>query len=296
MVSIAIDHAREHNHTAHASPPLPGRGNGPGRPVIPTVTVNGETITRKAIAAEMQNHGGNSAEAALRQAATALIVRALLLQEARRLDVAVAPEVDAEGRRETDEEALIRALVAAEVTTPTADDAELRRYYDNNRRRFVSPPLFEVEHILFAARHDDPDAFALARERADAVRAELIRQPQRFAEFARQFSDCPSASVGGSLGQIGPGDTTPAFEAALFALAPGELSSPVETHYGVHLIRLDRRIDGAPIPFEAVRERLAVYLADRSRRRATAQYIGQLIGRATIDGFDLDGSDTPLAQ
>lgn len=295
MVTINVDHST-HTHAAPPSPPLPGRGNGEGRPVIPTVTVNGTVISRKAIAAEMQNHAGGSATDALRQAATALIVRELILQEAHRLNLVASPELVGDGRRETEEEALIRAVIEAEVQVPEADEASLRRYYDNNRRRFTSSVLWEADHILFAARRDDENAFALARERADAVRAELMRQPQRFAEFARQFSDCPSASVGGSLGQIGPGDTTADFETALAALTEGELSRPVESAYGVHLIRLVRRVDPEVLPFETIRERLADYLGERVQRRATAQYIGQLIGRATIEGFDIDGAGSPLTQ
>ncbi|MGT2467107.1 peptidylprolyl isomerase [Mesorhizobium atlanticum] len=62
------------------------------------------------------------------------------------------------------------------------------------------------------------------------------------------------------------------FEAALGDLAPGEISPLVETRYGIHLIRLTRRIDGRRLPFEAVRERIAAYLTEHVNRQATAQY------------------------
>jgi len=98
------------------------------------------------------------------------------------------------------------------------------------------------------------------------------------------------------LGQIGPGDTTPEFETALIDLAPGDVSAPVETRYGVHLIRLARRIDGSPLPFETVRERVAAYLVDHVRRQALAQYISLLVGRADISGIEISGSPSPLVQ
>lgn len=296
MVAIDVDHRR--NQAAQpAAADTTGRKESRGsRPTVPRITVDGAVIDRKAIAAEMQNHPGDDAAEALRDAATALIVRQVLLAEARRLGVVARPEADAEGRRETEEDALISGLIAREVPVPSADEETLLRYYDNNRRRFVTPPLYAASHILFAARRDDETAFAAARDKAAALRERLVKQPQRFAEFAQDLSDCPSAKVGGSLGQISPGETTPEFETALASLSPEDLSDPVETRYGVHLIRLDRKMDGEQLPFEAVRDRIADYLAERVERRASAQYISQLIGRAHVDGFDLAGSAQPLVQ
>ena len=296
MAAIDVDHRRK-------PPPQPTAADTDGRKeprasrlTVPRITVDGVVIDRKAIAAEMQNHPGDDVAGALREAATALIVREVLLAEARRLGIVADPEADSEGRRETEEDALIRQLMAAEAPVPSADEETLRRYYDNNRWRFVTSALYAASHILFAARRDDEATFAMARDKAAALREQLVRQPHRFAEFAQGLSDCPSAKVGGALGQISPGETTPEFEAALDTLAPEELSNPVETRYGVHLIRLDRKIDGEQLPFEAVRERIADYLTERVERRASAQYISQLIGRAQIDRFDLVGSSQPLIQ
>jgi peptidyl-prolyl cis-trans isomerase C len=298
MVAIDVDH--RHQHGAHPKPTAAdtaGRKEPRGsRPIVPRIIVDGVVIDRKAIAAEMQNHPGGDAAGALREAATALIVRQVLLAEARRLGLAAAPQADAAGRRETEEDALIRELIAREVPVPSADEDTLRRYYDNNRWRFVTPPLYAASHILFAARRDDETTFAAALDKAAALRELLVRQPQRFAEFAQGLSDCPSGKVGGSLGQISLGETTQEFETALASLSPEELSNPVETRYGVHLIRLDRKIDGEQLPFEAVRDSIADYLAERVERRASAQYVSQLVGRAHIDGFDLAGSTQPLVQ
>jgi len=70
----------------------------------------------------------------------------------------------------------------------------------------------------------------------------------------------------------------------------------VETRYGVHLIRLVRRIDSRPLPFEAVRGRIEAYLNEHVRRQSTAQYIGLLIGAADIQGIALEGAASPLVQ
>ncbi len=260
------------------------------------VTVNGVEIPRKAIAAEVQNFPARNPGEGWRAATRALVIRELLLQEARRLDLTAEPQSDADGLVETSDDALLRVLIEREVPIPQADEETLRRFYENNRRRFMTAPLYEADHILIAARRDDSVAFAAARERAASIAAALATAPDRFAALARDCSDCPSGALGGSLGQIGPGDTTAEFEAALVALIPGDISAPVETRYGVHLIRLAKRIEGRQLPFEAVRDRIEAYLDERVRRKAASQYIALLVARADISGVALDGADSPLMQ
>ena len=294
MVTLVIDHGA--GRRAHAASDA-GAAAPSAEPVaMPQVSVNGVVIARRAIAAEVQNFPAANPGEGWRAAARALAIRELLLQEARRLQLAPMQEVDADGRKETEEDALVRALIAQEVAVPQADEATLQRFYASNARRFTTPPLYEADHILIAARQDEASAFAAAREQV-AVLAELLAAaPERFAELARAHSACPSAALGGSLGQIGPGDTTADFERALARLAPGAISGPVETRYGVHLIRLNRRIDGQRLPFDAVRERIRTYLEEHVQRQAAKQYIALLIGRAEISGIVLAGADTPLVQ
>jgi peptidyl-prolyl cis-trans isomerase C len=110
--------------------------------------------------------------------------------------------------------------------------------------------------------------------------------------LARSHSACPSAAQGGSLGQIASGQTTPEFEQALEALTPGSISqAPVATRYGLHIIRLDDKIDGADLPFEAVAGRIADYLRENATRKATAQYIARLVSAAEITGITMKGAE-----
>ena len=192
-----------------------------GRPA--TVSVNGVAIARDAIVREMQHHPAPKPIAAWQQAARALVIRELLLQEARRARHRAAADERREGRRETDEEAMIRGLIEREVMVPEPDDATCRRYYENNRARFRSADIYEAAHILFAALPADAQAYAQARADAAAALAELREHPDRFAELAQAHSRCPSAAQGGNLGQITTGQTTPEFEQALIALEPGQL-------------------------------------------------------------------------
>lgn len=260
------------------------------------VTVNDVAIPSATIAREVQNHAAKSSEAAWEQATRALVIRELLLQRARALDLVAEPRVQ-DGARETDEEAMIRLLLEREVRTPTADEAVCRRYYDNHLGRFRSLDLFEPAHILFKVRREDVVAYDKAVVRAEAVLVELKEHPDRFDSLARSLSDCPSAAEGGRLGQVVRGDTTPEFETFLLATQPGQICPiPVRTRYGVHILRLDRKIEGERLPFEAVRGRIAAYLEERTWRRAVAQYIALMAGQAHIAGFDLPAATSPLVQ
>lgn len=271
-------------------PPPPRREPSP-------VSVNGVTISLEAISAEAQQHPASSPAEAIQQAARALVVRQLLLGEAQALGLEASPEEDGRGRRETDEDALIRALLEQEVTSPKADDAACRRYYDAHAGRFTSGTIFEARHILVAAPVTDAAARAKARTTAAALIAELTADRGKFTELARRHSACPSKGQGGSLGQLTQGSTVPEFETVLKELEQGQLCPvPVPTRYGYHIVHLDRVIAGSRLPFDAVRDRIAVYLEASSWSRAISQYIGILAGKADIRGIVIGASQGALVQ
>jgi peptidyl-prolyl cis-trans isomerase C len=258
-----------------------------------SVKVNGVAIPRETIAREVQHYPSRTPIEGWKAATQALVVRELLLQEARRLEIVGEAVADDDGRRETGDEAAIRMLVSQEVRTPTADEATCRRYFKQNSRRFRSPDIYEAAHILFAANKADAASYAQAREGAKSAIVILRADPEQFVALAAAHSACASASQGGDLGQITAGQTTPEFEQVLFALAPGEISAePVATRYGFHIIRLDRKHEGRELPFELVADRIATYLQERVRRQALAQYIARLAGAARIEGIDLASADT----
>lgn len=261
------------------------------------ISVNGKTISAAAIAEEIQNHPAHDRAAAERAAAEALVVRELLLQEVEREGIAPVPFTDTDGRRETDEEAMIRALIRGAVSVPPVDEDDLRRFYINNKRKFRSPDLFEAAHILYPAHADDTGAVAAATLRAEATIKILSAEPARFPDIARQESACSSASNGGNLGQVSLGQTVPEFETFLVNLEPGQLCPvPVRTRYGVHVLRLDRRIEGRQLSFDMVRDRIAEYLEQSVWQRAVAQFIQILVANAEIEGIDLRRADGPLVQ
>jgi len=250
------------------------------------VSVNGVAITAGQINAEMQYHPAPAMLDARYQAMRALVVRELLLQRAAKLGL----------KRDNPDEAIDK-LLALEIEIPDMTEAECRRYYDNNKARFVTSPLFEAAHILYLAPPDDKEARASALQLANAALAQIREQPSLFASIAERDSACVSGREGGRLGQIARRQTLPAFEEALMQMKVGELSAkPVETGVGYHIIRLDRRIEAEQLPYESVRKWIAGHLHSQCWQRAVSQYIQMLAGEAAISGFSLKASETPLVQ
>lgn len=255
----------------------------------PGVSVNGIKITPEQINAEVQYHPARTLPEARYEAMQALVIRELLIQQAVRMGLCEkAPE---------NPDDVIDKLLAREISVPEPSREECERYYNNNKARFHTAPLFEVSHILYPAPPGDEAARCLAKEKAAFALGHIGRDPSSFAAIARSESACPSAREGGHLGQIGRGQTVPAFEAALQSMREGDISAePVATEVGYHIIRVHKRAEGREIPFDAVAEWIAGFLKQQSWQRAFNQYVQILAGKAEISGFRLKGSDTPLVQ
>jgi len=261
--------------------------------LFPDLIVNGETVPHAVIAAEVQNHSGPRGKpgVAWRKAANAVAVRTLLLQEARRRGLSTPPAEVGPGRFETEEEALIRGLleIAVDVAAPT--EQAIHAEWARDPESFRAPPLWEVSHILVACDPRDEAATAAARARAEDLARQVQQDPKGFARLAADQSDCGSGASGGALGQIGPGDTVPEFEAALHGLETGQIgAAPVLSRHGWHIIRMDAVGKGAVLPYAAVRGKIAEAMEKAAWARAARDYVGELVGAAEISGAEI-GTD-----
>ncbi len=259
------------------------------KPLFPDVAVNGEPIASAVIAAEAQNHKVPAGKPGLawRAAAKAMVVRALLLQEAKRLGIESDPQAMADDIWETAEEALIRALLEQEIEPREVSEAACKALYDNSPETFRAPDLFQPAHILFAARPDDKVARQTAKENAEAALAALAKDPKAFARIAKANSDCPSRENGGALGQVGSGDLVPEFEAVMETLPAGEVHpEAVETSFGFHVIRMDEKAEGALLPFDSVKAQIKEKLEQLAWAKAANDLTKKLVGRASIQGVD----------
>ncbi|MCX5752060.1 MAG: peptidyl-prolyl cis-trans isomerase [Candidatus Krumholzibacteria bacterium] len=120
-------------------------------------------------------------------------------------------------------------------------DAELRGLYEQRKADFKAPAMrrvrvMEIEKKPTAADEEDIKA------RAEDIRADIAKGTLDFAEAAKEYSDDnTTADKGGDLGFFKKGDMAPEFDAAAFALKPGQLSEPVRTPFGYHLIKVEER-------------------------------------------------------
>ncbi len=259
--------------------------------LAPGIEVNGVKISIEDINAEVQYHPAESLLRAKHEAMKALVVREILLQRAAELGLCVRDEAV------KNPDPVIDDLLDREITAPRAGEDECRRYYENNKGKFFTSPLFEVAHILYLAPATDEDARAQARAKAEDALARIRHNPSLFESIARTESACSSASDGGRLGQISRGQTMPAFEAVLFSMQEGEISAaPVATEVGYHLINVTARVEGRQLPYEHVADWIAQDLHDKSWMRAFNQYITLLAGRNRISGFRLEIAESPLVQ
>ena len=222
----------------------------------------------------------------------------LLRQEAVRQGV-LPPHVDLEapalsaGDRQLIEDMLDRTVQVPEPTGP-----ECRRYYDARQSQFEDGARVHARHILFAVTAG-VDVQKLAA-RAEQALLSLTRQGADFAALARELSNCPSAAQGGDLGWFGPHECAPELARELFhqqnRRSVGLRPRLVHSRYGFHIVDVLDRRPGRQLAFEAVRQRIAVQLAQQSRAKALHQYMQLLAGAAQITGITLATADSPLLQ
>ncbi|HLS83289.1 MAG TPA: peptidyl-prolyl cis-trans isomerase [Arenimonas sp.] len=169
---------------------------------------------------------------------------------------------------------------AAKLDIPaTPDEETLRQRYQDNRARFVAEPTRTASHILVMVSADaDQDEVDAARERAEALAARARAPGADFAAIAREASeDLGSRDAGGDLGVVEKGVFPEAFERALFALQKGQVSDPVRTPDGWHVIWLRDMTEGHERPFEEVRAELEAEYRATERERRYSEIAGDLM-------------------
>ena len=137
-------------------------------------------------------------------------------------------------------------------------EEDLRKYYTENQARYTAPEERRASHILVKAEKgaSEPDR-AKAKAKAEALLADLKKNPASFADLARKNSEDPgSAEKGGDLDFFGRGAMVKPFEDAAFALKPDEISGVVESDFGYHIIKLAATKGGEKRRFDSVRAEL----------------------------------------
>ena len=168
-------------------------------------------------------------------------------------------------------EAQVDHLIEQEEARADFPKAAKERYLAEPEK-YTTPERIAASHILIkTGRRTDAEALALANELLQKLRA----GEAGFEELAREFSeDRGTRAKGGSLSLFGRGKMVPPFEEAAFALKePGDLSDPVKTHFGYHLIRLDELVPPEQLPFEMVEARIIKELKAEMARTVREEYM-----------------------
>ncbi len=177
-----------------------------------------------------------------------------------------------------------KAEKPAEVT-----EEEAKKFYAENAGQWITPKLLSASHILvqFPSQSPTDDEKAAALKQAQDIRATLADDGSNFAAVAAEKSDCPSKQNGGDLGQFPVGSMVPEFEEALLKLAEGEISEPVETIFGYHLIKAGAVQEERVTSYEEIKDRLIGYLNSARQEEAVATVVNaeleKLIDAAQIE-------------
>lgn len=169
---------------------------------------------------------------------------------------------------------------------------ELRKYYDANAARYTAAEERRARHVLVKADKDAAaDVRQKAKAKAEALLADLRKNPDSFAEVAKKNSDDPgSAAQGGDLDFFGRGAMTKPFEDAVFAMKPGEISNVIETDFGFHIIKLDATRGGQRKPFEEVR----TTIEDEARKQQAQKRWAEAVDQFTNTLFEQYESLQPV--
>ena len=167
-----------------------------------------------------------------------------------------------------------------------ADESELRAVYDDNPDRFVQPGSRSASHILIKVETGADQAVVDKARTTAAELASRARGGEPFPGLAEKFSeDTGSARLGGKLGIVRPGTMVKPFEDAVFSLQEGEISDPVRTEYGFHVIQLDKVTQSKVQPFDEVREEIEKEVL---RLRAEEQFneLAEVFGNVVFEQPD----------
>ncbi|WP_225622405.1 nitrogen fixation protein NifM [Musicola keenii] len=163
--------------------------------------------------------------------------------------------------------------VAAQAAAPTGQDVVL--WYRQHADRFLRPEQRLTHHLLLTA--EDERTATLVRAQIRGFHRTLCREPAQFERLARRYSHCPSALEGGLLGWVSRGLLFSELEQSLFMLREGQVSEPVETEIGWHLLWCETIRPEAPLPESEALPKASDYLLRQRQRQQQRQWLATLL-------------------
>lgn len=178
--------------------------------------------------------------------------------------------------------AIEKILEADGLELPGEDEAQT--FYNENPEAFTRGEEVRARHILVRVDSENPEDWETARQEAEELHARVTGGDD-FADVARENSDDGSAQAGGDLGSFGRGRMVPEFEEAAFSLQVDEISEPVRSDFGWHIIQVTERNDEEVMSFDSVKEQLTRELRNQALQESLGTYVAQLREEAEIETY-----------
>ncbi len=165
-------------------------------------------------------------------------------------------------------------------------DEEIRYYYDDNQQEFKAPKTVEARHILIKVDKDaDAETIEKTKKRALNI-MKMAQEGKDFSELAKQYSDGPSGAGGGLLGTFKKEDMVKPFADKAFSMNAGDISEPVRTQFGWHIIKVEHVNEASTLTFNEVKEKIEKKIADEKAKNL-AYDEAEKVSEVSFEGDDL---------
>ncbi|MDD5199807.1 MAG: peptidylprolyl isomerase [Terrimicrobiaceae bacterium] len=163
-------------------------------------------------------------------------------------------------------------------------DADAEKFYKENIKEFAQPDQVRASHILFMVPQGAPDAEVKKKEAAANAAYERAEKGEDFAKLAKELTEEPNGKErAGDLDFFSKEQMVPEFAAAAFSMKIGDISKPVKTQFGYHVIKVTDKKAASTAPFEQVKPQLVGYLKNQKQQAAVQAVIGKLRSGAKIE-------------
>ena len=159
------------------------------------------------------------------------------------------------------------------VGKETVSEEEIEKFYNDYKENFQRPEMLNASHILVDSE-----------EKANEI-VEEIKNGLSFEDAAMKYSSCPSKEQGGNLGEFGKGQMVPEFENAAFDMGEGEISGPVKTQFGYHIIKLNEKLPESLSTMEEVHEEIKNQIVRMKQQDKYMNKVNELTEKYKVERF-----------
>jgi peptidyl-prolyl cis-trans isomerase C len=223
-------------------------------------TVNGKEITQDVVMKFLNDLGPQTAMQFQSPEGIKKVVEELINQEMLYLDAKennLEEDQDFKDQLEKFKEGLIKQYAVSKILSNVqVSEDEMKEYFEKNKENFKNEESITSSHILVDSE-----------EKANEIIKE-IKEGMTFEEAAKAHSTCPSKDQGGNLGESTRGKMVPEFEDAAFAMQIGNVSEPVKTQFGYHVIKLYDKKEASNSTYEEVQDQIRAQVLGQKQQQA----------------------------